>query len=341
MNKLAFLLCLALFSFLAAAASVDSCQSLSNPGETYTLSKDVFWNGTYGECFNVSADGITLDCQGHWINGTGETYTYGVYNEGFDGVTITNCKIASLDHAIYWYMGADNGTISDNTFVSNNYAGLALEFNCTNNQITDNTASDNGVGISLAYNCENNLISGNTVQDSGDSCVYVSYLSHNNTIENQQCTNNFFGVYLDDHSNDNTVLNNIIQGGTAGVIIHSESNNNEVGGNTISGTERGIYVEYYSNDNKIASNVVTDSSWWDVSLDSSTSGNTGANTCQLLEDLGANSITCSGSAVPTPTPAIGGATPTNGNGGNGSTSLCCLPAFLLLIPLCFLLFTKN
>jgi parallel beta-helix repeat protein len=318
----AIMLC---FSCFAAAAAIDSCQNLTVQGETYTLSDDISWSGTYGGCLNMGADGIVLDCQGHWINGTDETYTYGVYNDGFDGVTVRNCKIARMDHAIYWHMGADNCVIRENTLSLNDNAGIALEFNCTNNTISGNTLSDDGVAVSLVFGCNGNRITGNDARDIGDSCVYVGSSSSNNVIAGQQCANAFFGVYLDAESDNNTVSNNSIEGGSSGIILHSDSNDNEIRGNTVSGAERGIYLLYGASNNQISGNTVAQSSWFDISLDSSTSGNAGVNACQSLEDEGSNAVTCSGATLPTATQAAGG---TQG-GAQAGTGLCCLPAFLL------------
>lgn len=332
---------LVLLSFLAVAVTIDKCQNLTVAGETYTLSKDISWTQSSGGCLNISANNITLDCQGHWINGTGKTYTYGVYNNEHDGVTVKNCKIAGLDHAIYWHVSADYGVISSNTLNSNDGSGVSLDFNCTNNRINDNIVSDNGAGIVLTFNCDNNNITGNTIRNSGDSGVYLGSNSNKNTITNQQCVNNFFGIYIDAESHENNVVNNNIQGGQSGIILHSASKNNEVRGNTIADTERGISLFYESNDNQISNNRVTNSSWFDVSLDVDTSGNTGANTCQTLEDLGSNTVTCSGAGSTTPTPITGGATPTNGGGSGGSGGLCCLSALVLAIPLFSVWFLKR
>ncbi|MDD5317898.1 MAG: right-handed parallel beta-helix repeat-containing protein [Candidatus ainarchaeum sp.] len=319
------------FSCLAAAATIGSCQNLTARGETYALSGEIFWNGAYGGCLNISADGITLDCQGHWINGTDETYTYGVYNGGFDGVTVRNCKIARFDHSIYWYMGADNGVIEENTLTMNDNGGIVLEFNCTNNTVSGNTLSDNGVGISLLHNCKGNVIAGNTARDIGDSCVYVGSFSSNNLITGQQCTNAYFGVYLDGQSDNNTVLGNSIEGGQSGIMLHSASSNNEVRDNTVSGAERGIYLLYEADNNQISNNVVAQSSWFDVSLDSSTAGNTGANTCQTLEDEGSNAVTCAGAAVPAITPTPTGGMPEGAQTTQTGTATCCVPGFILFL----------
>lgn len=45
--------------------NVDGCNVLNTTNATYTLTSDVNSSGT---CFNVTAENVTLDCDGYWIN---------------------------------------------------------------------------------------------------------------------------------------------------------------------------------------------------------------------------------------------------------------------------------
>ena len=60
-----------------SSQSVDGCNQLNTTGATYTLTSNVFSNGT---CFTINQPNITLDCNGYWINYSinGEENTYGI-----------------------------------------------------------------------------------------------------------------------------------------------------------------------------------------------------------------------------------------------------------------------
>jgi len=81
-----------LLSYVAVAVDISSCQSLS-ADTVYSLTTDVHAN-TDSHCFTVSADNVTLNCNGHTIFGNESTtagYKYGVYLTA-DDFTIMNCN---------------------------------------------------------------------------------------------------------------------------------------------------------------------------------------------------------------------------------------------------------
>ena len=55
-----------------------NCTNITQPG-TYYLTKDITdSSATY--CMNISANNVILDCQGHLIDGTDNSNTYGIYS---------------------------------------------------------------------------------------------------------------------------------------------------------------------------------------------------------------------------------------------------------------------
>ena len=94
-----------------SSQSVDGCNQLNTTGATYTLTSNVFSNGT---CFTVTQPNITLDCNGYWINYTGNDigYYFGIQTNQFN-TTVRNCNIYNYTAGIF-FDRADNGTIENN-----------------------------------------------------------------------------------------------------------------------------------------------------------------------------------------------------------------------------------
>lgn len=100
----------------AAVQYISSCQILNQSNTVYTLTQDI--NSSWYMCFNVSANNVTLDCQGHSVTGISGAY-YGVYSKR-NQTTVRNCAISNYTYGMM--------------FASNAYYGLI-----ENNNITDGT----------------------------------------------------------------------------------------------------------------------------------------------------------------------------------------------------------
>ncbi len=70
----------------------------------------------------INASNIILDCNGMTLNGMDSGI--GIYNDGFDNVTIKNCNVNNYNKGIEFENNADNNTIYSNTLYSN----IDLEF---------------------------------------------------------------------------------------------------------------------------------------------------------------------------------------------------------------------
>jgi parallel beta-helix repeat protein len=102
------------------ATQLTGCAVLSQSNTTYTLTADI-WNSTATACMNFTATNITLDCQGHTIDGQDTYWTYGMYMN-YDSPTestntLKNCTITD------WHQGislnfADNNTMLNLTILS-------------------------------------------------------------------------------------------------------------------------------------------------------------------------------------------------------------------------------
>jgi parallel beta-helix repeat protein len=129
----------------AAQTPVDSCTTIDEPG-TYVLTADVDNGGGTAisqACFEITADDVTFDGNGHTIDGRGVSHTKGVAVVNAENVTVTNFEVND------WHSGVlvENGsvTVRDVHAFSNAY-GIRLE-NTSASMVENNTVDNNLIGI--------------------------------------------------------------------------------------------------------------------------------------------------------------------------------------------------
>ena len=137
---------------------VSACGTLDIQGETYKLTADIIDSTETSKCMYITKDSITLNCQGHTIDGIDNesSLAKGVYIYRKDNVTIKNCVITDWVTGITaGSIGSWNLTIMNNKVTSNLDYGVSLtdtEYaNIINNTIKDN--EDIGIRIyDITYN---------------------------------------------------------------------------------------------------------------------------------------------------------------------------------------------
>jgi len=216
-------------------------------------------------CFNVSAENVTLDCAGFSI--TGEGTRNGIYSDQFN-TTIGNCTISNFDAPIL-FNGATYGTINNVTLevsvaCESACAGIDLDFESDNNQISDITIvspSPDGIGIYLSESANNKFSRVNIT--AGYSGIYFNP-SPNNTFTNFTIRSLLFaGVYIY-HSPNNTISNSVISSTDSfGIyVLASNSINNQILNSTIfSTTNYSIMLEYDASNNSFLGNNITSDLW--------------------------------------------------------------------------------
>lgn len=154
----------------------------------------------------IGADGITLNCNGHTINGiaTGGTSlpsNIGVNLTGRNHVSVQNCQ------------------------VTNFYIGFLL-VNSNNNNLLSDTASRNGFdGFLLLESNNNNLVGDSSNNNLGSGFRLVSS-SNNNLKTNMANNNGAYGFALTSGSNNNTVVSNAACGNIVFDALQSGSKQN-------------------------------------------------------------------------------------------------------------------
>jgi hypothetical protein len=208
---LAFLLLLPLAK---ADTYLTSCAVLDTPGETYYLTQDII-DSTAPLCMNITADNVTLDCQGHTIDGVNATNTVGISANDRNNVTIKNCVLTE------WYRPI-TVTNSNDIIVRNN-------------SIDCGSLASGVTGIRPG-STNNLLIESNNIS----SCRYDIWTDTglNNTIFRYNIFNNTkIALGIGQYNYNNSVINNTfdIRGANlvTGIAIMSGSKNITIKNNTI------------------------------------------------------------------------------------------------------------
>src|SRR3989344_1224919 len=199
-----------------------------------TLTADVLSTST---CFNISANSITLNCDGFTVKYATTTFGYGVNNTlGYDNVNIKNCVFVAgttdggNNHAIY-FNNSFGGNITNNSIYTNGTSGLNFNYgiyilgpsfqdNITNNIISTH-GNLNNYGVYLSNSVNNSLVYNNQVTTSGTNAqnygIWISTNSGYNNLStntiNTNGTQSNYGIGLDENTNYNVLDNNTIKAG--------------------------------------------------------------------------------------------------------------------------------
>ncbi len=241
---------------------ITSCQSLATPG-TYVLLNDIV--ATASPCFSFDADSITLDCNGHLIDGNNSA-SVAVHINGRNGAILRECRMEGFTDPSRHTIEIDS---------SNNVSIL--------NNILRNNAGI--MGRRFDSSSTNVLVSGNTFNS-----TYVKRIDYDNftylqgagleafgdywTIENNYFFNTSYTYWLGPcpqaaigwgivvNGNFATIRNNQLVDNSCG--IHLAGSNGLVENNIIDGTHVPDTVYYYK----------AWGLWWSDGSNSAFSGNT-------------------------------------------------------------------
>ncbi len=228
---------------------ITECGELSTAG-IYTLQNDIT---NYGSgCFNVLANGITLDFNGHFILGDSFMVGYntpddekGVYINGYDNIKILNANISNFTYGVY----------AENTNNLNISGGI----------YSDNGAKDWGMDASDIPPAiiADTIFQTASIQIKDSSNFYVSdvfleYEDYEDNTEWRSQFNPFAGIYLIGSSNG--IIKNItsISNGGKGIILESSSNN-QISLANLDKWSYGLLLQYNSDHNTIRDSVITNS----------------------------------------------------------------------------------
>ena len=111
----------------SCSSLVDTCCNADSPGASYTLVAPLNAPDT---CIDVTAEGVSIDCNGYGI--TGADVGYGI-SSSQGNTTITNCDVSNYNSGIY--LNSSFNTITNTTLSSSNGHSLFLNNALNSNQI--------------------------------------------------------------------------------------------------------------------------------------------------------------------------------------------------------------
>jgi parallel beta-helix repeat protein len=242
---------------VVAAFALFSAPAQAKPPETVscgqTLTHSVKLANDLSDCPSnglvVGADDVTVDLNGHTIDGDGEQVAdcpgfpgpdcdVGVQNTGgYTGVTIEGGKLREFAWGVEVFGGASHNRVRHISSTHNLFRGILVGGGITDSQVESNSATDNGAGIVLCCSSSNVRIEWNSVSGNGDGIVVRG--SDNNRIANNSVS-------------DNTDIGE----GSEGFGIAIEGNDNEVSHNRLHGNADNIGL--FGDRNRVTANEVTD-----------------------------------------------------------------------------------
>lgn len=245
---------------------VSACGTLTMDS---VLTSDVSAPGT---CFTIGADDVTLDCDGHKITyGTsGAILTYGVENNGFDGLTIKNCVVEestvglgglNYNHAVYVH----DGVVGFNLFDSEIYthdeytSNVEITGNVKDVEIIGNKIISSGnlsKCLHIWWNVNDTILENNYFEKKGSfsSAVYFTVNVSNISVFGNTINNSGFGGWAFSTSsgalghNDNLKIkyNNMVTDSGSVLATSGRQTNTEIMFNNITATQNyGYIIRFY------------------------------------------------------------------------------------------------
>jgi parallel beta-helix repeat protein len=250
--------CLA-FSAGQASASPVSC------GDTITTDTKLHYDLV--NCPNngivIGADNVTLDLNGHTIDGDGKPVAncpdpnglcdIGVVNESRNGFTIEGGKIREFDVAVSVFDARDN-RLRDLRGSANSFAALFVG-QSTDSRIERNSFANNGTSAIVLVDSSHNRIKRNSATRNGHSSVFLLG-SDRNRIEKNLLDRNGDGIETHESARNHFRKNRISHSQGAAITLDDGAIRNRVEKNRITANGDGI-TSFEGRGNRISRNTIT------------------------------------------------------------------------------------
>ncbi len=227
--------------------TIGNSGKLDVEGQTYTLTENISSQGT---CLTVSAENVTIDCNGYWINHSinGTDAMYGIYSNQFN-TTIKNCNIIDGNWSIgtqsrrgIYLVSSHNSTLFRNFINESNSQGVYTSgsnyMNITNNTIS--SSSSQAIRLSSSHY---NILVGNNIRAYSLYGTALTSGSSNNTFINHTSKSNTDSIRFESSANGNLFINTNSSGKYA-FHFEDSSYNNITDCIYASGTLEDVYAEF-------------------------------------------------------------------------------------------------
>jgi parallel beta-helix repeat protein len=220
----------------------------------------------------IGADDITLDLNGHRIDGDGteaagcdprkEFCDVGVLNRGHDGVTVRHGSVRQFNVGV-WGLRVSHNRLLGISSSGNQCCGLGF-FRGTRSLVRNSSGSGSGEGGNGMFLIASHQVRvlDNSFRDNGDQGIFILESTHNLIKGNLLSRNAIVGIFLEKANRNQVRRNRSVRDGEVGIYV-APGDRNVIARNRISharrsrGHGRGIEVDG-GDHNVIARNSVRD-----------------------------------------------------------------------------------
>ena len=256
---------------LLTSSGAEAANKQPSCGDTITV--DTTLDGDLVDCPNngivIGADDITLDLNGHRIDGDGTEFAdcpkntfcdVGVLNDRHDGVKIKGGSTREFGFGV-WLAGADHSRVVDISSSKNVFFGAVVS-RSSRSVVRDSSLSNNvapeGDGIGL-FASDHIKIVDNSIKDNPGPGIHID--ATDNLIKQNRLARNGPSMLID--GDDNEVRHNRVVRG-AGILV-GPGDDNVIVANRVSRADDALGVEGGSG-NLVARNVVVDARGYGIRL---------------------------------------------------------------------------
>jgi len=279
---------------LALASVAGAVRAQAEAGPLF-LANDMRLDADYRGEIVVVGSGVTLDCDGHSVLGSGEAVGINVVA---DGVTVRECAVSGfgtgvltsrpsriVDNDVFGngegirVAEATDTRVSKNRATHNRLWGIILAQGASGDRVDKNDASANGI-LGIALNeAPGNLIERNTASGNGNSGIDTAFASDRNRLRDNVASHNGnsgfqFALSRDNLVIDNTSNDNGTPGNGCGFCFSDASGYTVTRNVALRNGGVGFFLFFASERNELTRNSACDSFFVDALDDGVGVGNT-------------------------------------------------------------------
>jgi len=182
------------YSYNLSNITISDCTVLDQANGHYYLDSDITDSST-SNCMDITANNVTLDCQGHTIDGN-NVADYGINIENVVGITIKNCTVTDWDTKAIRLDNANRSTFENLNVSSNTDMGIYL-LGSSDNTFLDSFMNENGLdGLNIFASSNNNNATNITCNNNNQVGIHIHTSSNSNNIYNSTFnSNSLYGYY--------------------------------------------------------------------------------------------------------------------------------------------------
>jgi len=232
-----------------------------------TITSDTRLTANVVDCTGVGliigADGITLDLNGHRVEGDGSGDDVGIDLAGRRGVTIANGTVRAFGEGVL-VVDSSEVELRRLTSADQRHGGITVD-RSSDVIITGNVVRHSGAGM-IVLRSEAVLVGRNHVSGTEFGGIPVFESRQVRIADNTVTSSSDAAVGLFAGSSHSEVTGNRLSRSGAGVALNADASGNVIAGNTIAHNASGVIVDVGTHDNRILDNVVEDSTFEGVAV---------------------------------------------------------------------------